>query len=203
MGFSWIFTVSGEGLYHILDIWSVISAEWEKLDEMGARAPTGLETLQNGTQTTWTLGRNFCLNFELPPKKIKLRRLLVRKCQKTSVLDEHWNSIMVKPWNWWASFFFAVCFWKEKNSHCSQPTHSPPKPQSKNPTTKWISKWLPSHWDLWEAALAINLGSRAVSCFGWPLEIRWPCGIFSGESWPSIRHASCSWPTSPSNNNQN
>ena len=101
-----------------------------------------------------------------------------------------------EPWNWWASFFFAVCFWKEKNSHCSQPTHSPPKPQSKNPTTKWISKWLPSHWDLWEAALAINLGSRAVSCFGWPLEIRWPCGIFSGQSWPSIRYASCSWPTS-------
>lgn len=30
MGFSWIFTVSGEGLYHILDIWSVISAECEK-----------------------------------------------------------------------------------------------------------------------------------------------------------------------------
>lgn len=192
MGCSWIFTVSGEGLYHILDIWSVISAEyiWEKWDEMGAKAPIGLETLQNGTQTTWTLGRNFCLNFELPPKKNKAEEV-VRKCQKTSVLDEHWNSIMVKPWNWWASFFFAVCFWKEKNSHCSQPTHSPPKPQSKNPTTKltkWISKWLPSHWDLWEAALAINLGSRAVSCFGWPLEIRWPCG---------------SWPTSPSNNNQN
>jgi len=55
---------------------------------MGAKAPTGLETLQNGTQTTWTLGRNFCLNFELPPQKNKAEEV-VRKCQKTSVLDEH------------------------------------------------------------------------------------------------------------------